>query len=113
MFWLLIAGTLDTELPAPLPLPILLIDVEGAEVRVLKGGAAFIRAHRPLIIFEFNYVSQQVFCLDDVRKELGQDYSIWRLRSDGRLDQDFSQTWNCVGIHKDSVFAQASQKWLA
>src|SRR5205823_5405650 len=32
----LIAGTLDTELPAPLPLPILLIDVEGAEVRVLK-----------------------------------------------------------------------------
>ena len=110
---LLACGTLDSELDGNIGGAILLIDVEGAELRVLKGGARFIRDNRPMIIFEYNFVSRPVFKLEDVQKELGPSYQIYRLRSDGRLDRDFSETWNCVAIHEDSPFAAASKGWLA
>ncbi len=109
---LLICGTLDTEFEGTISSPILLIDVEGAELRVLKRGARFIRDNRPMIIFEYNFVSRPIFKLEDVQKELGASYEIYRLRPDGRLDQDFATTWNCVAIHRDSPFARASAGWL-
>jgi FkbM family methyltransferase len=107
------AGTLDNEFTESLSATILLIDVEGAEIRVLKGGSRFIRENKPMVIFEYNFVSQEFFKLDDVRAELGPSYLFYRLRSDGRLDQDFSKTWNCVAIHQDSPFAAASKAWMA
>jgi FkbM family methyltransferase len=109
----LLAGTLDEEFPAPPGCAIILIDVEGAELRVLQGGQRFIAQTRPMIIFEYNYVSRPIFALDDVRKQLGERYAIYRLRKDGRLDQDFSDTWNCVAIHRDSPFAPLASQWLA
>lgn len=109
------AGSLDTEfaaLEADVH-PVLLIDVEGAELRVLRGGRTFIRDTKPLIIFEFNYVSRAHFTLDEMREELGEAYAIYRLRSDGKLDEDFSTTWNCVAIHRESVFEPPSHEWMA
>ena len=86
---------------------ILLIDVEGAEVKVLRGGRAFIERHQPLIVFEFNALSKQHFKLDDVREILGVDYDIYRLRADGRLDEEFQDSWNCVAVSSESCFHDA------
>jgi hypothetical protein len=65
-----------------------------------------------MVIFKYNAVSKQHFKLDDVRRELGDAFEIYRMRKDGRLDQEFDDTWNCVAIHKDSPFAAASRQWI-
>ena len=83
------------------------IDVEGAELEVLKGGRRLLETLRPLLIFEYNEVSRRSFSLDDIRSLLGQDYAIWRLRGDGLLDASFGSTWNCVAAHHATVFADA------
>lgn len=84
---------------------VLLIDVEGAELDVMKGGARFITRVRPLIVFEYNYVNRELYGLDEVRAALGPDYDIVRLRSDARLDRELDDTWNCVAVHRASPFA--------
>lgn len=77
---------------------IFLIDAEGAELSIIKGGINFIKANQPIIIFEYNYVSKRYFNLSDIEKELGPQYSISRLNNKGELDKDFSKTWNCVAM---------------
>jgi FkbM family methyltransferase len=83
---------------------VLLVDVEGAEPMVLRGAAELIRRVRPLIVFEYNFVSRAHYRLADVRAELGSGYSIYRLRRDGRLDLDVEQSWNCVAVPSGSAF---------
>lgn len=96
--------TLDVEIPNPSGLWVILIDVEGGELAVLRGGRNFLQTVRPLIIFEYNEVTRKHFSLDDVRAELGNDYELLRLRSDGFLDRDLLHTWNCVAVPRTSPF---------
>jgi hypothetical protein len=96
--------TLDVEIPDPSGLWIMLIDVEGVELAVMRGGRAFLQIVRPLIIFEYHEVTRTHFSLDDVRTELGADYELFRLRSDGFLDRDLRQTHNCVAVPRISLF---------
>lgn len=103
---------LDSVLSRDIENPIMLIDVEGAEPLVLEGAKDFIKNTSPLIIFEFNNTSRRHFSLDDIRNILEQDYEIFRLQSDGCLDKDFSQTWNCVAVNKKSGYAKLIQPLL-
>jgi FkbM family methyltransferase len=97
-----VATTLDHEVPDPKLPYLVLIDVEGAESLVLRGAPRFIAATNPLIIFE--YITGRDHNLDEIVQLLGPQYSVYRLRDDGYLDQDMSHTWNCVAVHHDSVF---------
>lgn len=89
---------------------ILMIDVEGYEPNVLRGGVEFIRLVRPLIIFEYNFVSKQHFCLGDIQALLGDSYSIYRLCKDGFLDSQTDNAWNCVAVPRGSVFEAFSRQ---
>lgn len=92
--------TLDEEFPEALHEPIVLLDIEGAEYAALKGGRELLKRDSPLIIFEYNDVSRRNFTLDEMRALLGAEYEIYRLRTvDGKLDQQFDDTWNCVAVH--------------
>jgi len=77
---------------------VLLIDVEGHELEVLRGSRALIARHRPTIYFEYNAASRQGFHIEEMRQELGPDYLIFRLNDDGRVDEDIDHAWNCVAI---------------
>lgn len=90
--------TLDTALPREMMNPILLIDVEGYEPMVIKGGLEFIKNNSPIIIFEYNEVSKKKYRIKEIQQLLGDEYTIYRLRSDGNLDFDIENAWNCVGI---------------
>jgi FkbM family methyltransferase len=81
---------------------ILLIDVEGAEPLVLEGAENFIKEYEPTIIFEYNNTSKKYYNLDDIRKIIGKNYEIRRLKTNGELDEDFSNSWNCVAIPQGS-----------
>lgn len=96
--------SLDEELSGIEGSTIILLDIEGGEYLAMKGGLGFIRKYKPLLIFECNSVSRKSFDLKMVRDLLGSDYSIFRLRSDGRVDSNETQTWNMVGVHKSSGF---------
>ncbi|HUH13933.1 MAG TPA: FkbM family methyltransferase [Longimicrobiales bacterium] len=97
-------GTLDGELAdASAPL-VLLLDVEGAEPRVLRGGRDVLARTRPLVIFEYNEVSRRAFALEEVRAALGAGYWIRRLRGDARLDARTEEAWNCVAVPEGSPF---------
>jgi FkbM family methyltransferase len=99
--------TLDNELSSVSGPCILLIDVEGAELAVMKGGAGFIHASQPLIVFEYNDDNRRKYSLEDVRRVVGDGYEIFRLRSDGRIDNHLAHTWNCVAVPAQSVFRKA------
>ncbi len=104
------ATTLDNELMKFNDPAIVLIDVEGAEPLVLRGGMRYISSRRPLIIFEYNEVSRKFFALDDVRTILGDGYTLFRMRQDGFLDHSFESTWNCVAVPSDSIFYEPCQR---
>lgn len=89
---------------------IMLIDVEGAELDVMRSGHAFIQSSRPLIIFEYHDHTRQRFGLDDVLEVLGAGYELLRLRADGRLDTTLTGTWNCVAVHSESPFRAVVQE---
>jgi FkbM family methyltransferase len=96
--------TLDLELQN-IDVPIvILIDVEGHELDVLKGAMGVIQKNRPLIIFEYNDITRQFFDLKQVAALLGQSWQIYRLRGDGLLDTDFTKVWNCVAVPAGSPF---------
>jgi|WetSurSiteA1Bulk_404760.scaffolds.fasta_scaffold15978_3 FkbM family methyltransferase len=105
-------STLDIELH-DFSLPtILLIDVEGSEPLVMKGGKYFISMNKPLIIFEYNTTSKKHFNLNDVKDILGTQYEIYRLRNDGYLDNQFDDTWNCVAVNISSDFYHSAKSLL-
>lgn len=100
------SSTIDKEIQAVNAAAVLKIDVEGAELLVLKGGQKFIGKNHPFIIFEYNQISRRHFSLDDMRKVLPEGYEIFRIRSeDGVLDRNLSKTWNCAAVHKKSPFS--------
>ncbi|MCX6545010.1 MAG: FkbM family methyltransferase [Acidobacteria bacterium] len=98
------ATTLDLALGGVEGTSALLIDVEGAEPGVLRGGREFLRRCAPLIIFEFNATSREHFSLDDIRGVLGEGWKIYRLTRSGTLDLDFERSWNCVAVSAKSPF---------
>lgn len=102
---LVCATTLDAEEPSYAGDSLVLVDVEGAEVMVLQGAQEYIRRNRPLIIFEYNDTSKQVWRMPQMVAALGDDYRVLRLRSDGLLDSDVERAWNCVAVHAGSAFA--------
>ncbi len=83
---------------------IILIDVEGSEPLVLEGALNFIFTKKPLIIFEYNYTSKKHFNINDIYKLLGDEYSIFRINEEGKIDSNIENAWNCVAIHKSSIF---------
>ena len=95
---------LDDRLADAAGLLVLVIDVEGAEAKVLRGALETIRRVQPLVVFEYNYVSRAHFKLDEIRELLGTSYEILRLRRDGGLDRQFDESWNCVAIPRSSRF---------
>lgn len=101
--------TLDEELSDLLTPTIMLIDVEGAEVKVMTGGINFIKKNKPIIIFEYNHVSKKYFTISDVQKTLGEDYQIYNLQKNGKLGKNFEQTWNLVAINKTGIFKSIIQ----
>jgi FkbM family methyltransferase len=103
-------ATLDEQLDGVAGTSILLIDVEGAELDVLKGARNFIATQKPLVIFEYNYVNRRFYSLDAVGAVLGEAYHVLRLRRDGFLDRDLRDTWNCVGIPRESVFSAIAEQ---
>lgn len=83
---------------------VLLMDVEGYELNVMRGAIDFIKRHQPLIIFEYNFISKQHFYSNDIQGLLGRSYRLCRLRSDGLLDNQIEEAWNCVAIPQNSVY---------
>ncbi len=100
-------STLDEEFPDPLGPTIVIIDVEGSEPLVLAGGRRLIERDRPLIVFEYNDLSRRAFTMADVRAQLAPGYTVWRLRRDGRLDQELERSWNCVAVPGSTPFEHA------
>jgi len=102
----LLATTLDHELEGAAGPTVVLIDVEGAELLVIRGAQEFIRRAKPLLIFEHNELGRLHYTLDEVRQELGRDYEIFRLGPCGLLDRNLEDTWNCVAVERSGVFYQ-------
>jgi FkbM family methyltransferase len=100
------ATTLDVELGDATGPTVVLIDVEGAELRVMEGAREFIRRTRPLLIFEYNELGRSQYTLEAVRAVLGNGYDIYRLGPRGRLDRNLTDTWNCVAVSKGSMFCE-------
>lgn len=86
------------DVPAESPL-IFLLDIEGGELEALRGARSTISAHWPLLIIEYNATTRRVFSINELRAELGNHYSIHRMRSsDGFLDDELAATWNVVAL---------------
>ena len=83
---------------------VLMIDVEGYEPKVLRGGKGLITRLKPLIVFEYNFVSKRYFSINEIHGILGNSYQIYRLRKDAMLDKDVESAWNCVAIPRDTEF---------
>jgi len=99
------SSTIDEEARELAGDTIILIDVEGSELEVVKGGSSFIEKSKPLIIFEYNNLTRQHFRLEEMMQALGDKYRIFRLRSgDGLLDLNMTETWNCCAVHEDTWF---------
>ena len=86
---------------------ILMIDVEGYEPNVLKGSSKILSKHKPLILFEYNFVSKKHFLLKDIENILGVNYKFYRLRNDSFLDSKVEDAWNCVAVPTNSVYEKA------
>ncbi|MEI8087476.1 MAG: FkbM family methyltransferase [Paludibacter sp.] len=100
-------STLDSELDDKILTDssiILLIDVEGYELNVIRGGFNLIRNLKPLIIFEYHQETKKSFSLNKLQIELGDLYKIHRVRKDSMLDDDVENAWNCVAIPCNSQF---------
>ena len=84
---------------------VFLIDTEGAELDILKGGRNLIQKSNPLIIFEYNHVTKEHFTIEEVQSELGQNYEIYKLDSKGNLNSNLKNSWNLVAVPKRKAFA--------
>ena len=82
--------TLDNKLKELLPPDFMKIDVEGAELFVLKGGKETIRKYHPKILLEFNADTFQAagYTQTDVLDFLRQfDYKFFAIENRGRLTE--------------------------
>jgi FkbM family methyltransferase len=77
-------------------LVIMLIDVEGFELKVLKGATKFITKFKPIIIFEFHDETKKVFNVEEVLEVVGLEYKIFKIDRNAKLHEDLSNSWNCV-----------------
>jgi len=77
---------------------VFLIDTEGAELNIMKGGRKLITETNPLIIFEYNYITKKYFTIEDVRNELGNKYKIYKLNKYGNLVDIHDNIWNLVAV---------------
>lgn len=107
------ASTVDREVKDLAGTVILKVDVEGAELDVLRGAAMTIEQCRPLIVFEYNNTTRAHFGLTELRDLLGPAYGLWRLRGDGLLDQTFEATWNCVAAHASTPLFDVCRSFAA
>ena len=82
-------------------LVIMLIDVEGFELKVLKGSKEFISKNKPIIIFEFHDDTKKVFKVEEVLNVVGEEYEIFKIDNKGNLLNDLTHSWNCVLINKN------------
>jgi FkbM family methyltransferase len=98
-----------SQIPSEAPV-VLMIDVEGYEPKVIARALAFIRRMRPLIVFEYNFVSKRAFQLSDIQQLLSADYEIFRLRKDGYLDECVDSAWNCVAVPRATDFESMARK---
>jgi FkbM family methyltransferase len=66
------------------PVNLLMIDVEGSEIRVLEGALKMLEAHRPVVVFEthssYNDWSQGLQNSDSVRLMLDLGYEVYAVR---------------------------------
>jgi FkbM family methyltransferase len=84
---------------------IMLLDAEGAELKIMRGARALIKKEIPLIIFEYNFVTKEHFSIDEVLRELGGDYRLYRLIKNGKLNGDLEgNIWNLVAVNKNGFF---------
>ncbi len=90
-------------LPDAMP-TVLMIDVEGYEPNVLRGGLAVIKRLKPLILFEYNFVSKRYYDISEIYQILGESYEVYSLREDGMLDSNIENAWNCVAIPLNTQF---------
>lgn len=98
--------TLDTEITFCGRDLILLIDVEGAELRVMKGASKLIAEAKPLIVFEYNYVTCRHFSIESVGQFLGDQYAIYRLCRNGALSNDTEAPgWNMIAVPRGTRFS--------
>jgi hypothetical protein len=82
--------TLDTMVveSGVAPPTLIKIDVEGYELRVLRGARAVLAEHSPAVVLEHtaSVAEQAGYDLDDLRRELEQHaYSVFSLRPDHSL----------------------------
>ena len=96
--------TLDDELREVAGKTIILMDIEGEEYSAIQSGVEFIRKWKPLLIFEYNSISRASFDLNAVRNLLGPDYITYRIRGDGGVDGNETNTWNMIAVAKSSDF---------
>jgi len=80
---------------------IILMDVEGAEKEVILGSKNFINFVKPLIIMEYNQESKKFYNLNEILEILGENYELFRLNENGKLDREFNKTWNVVFIPRE------------
>jgi FkbM family methyltransferase len=101
---------LDEMIPSDVTLRFLKVDVEGAQLQVLRGGSETIRRCRPTIVFEHGYLAQETYATtsamvwDLLVEQLG--FRISRLADWlGGAPALTGETFGAsVGLHADSEF---------
>ena len=75
---------------------VMLIDVEGAELKVLEGAKETILKFNPTIIFEYNYVSKNIFGLKEIVSILPKNYSLFSLLDNKPISDYDKIYWNLI-----------------
>lgn len=96
---------LDNDLPEDVHPKLMKIDVEGAEVRVLRGAVATLREYRPIILFEHGYseiYGTSSADLWDILDDCG--YRLFNSEGEGPYSREVFERsfqapqWNYMGI---------------
>lgn len=81
---------------------VLVVDVEGHEIEVLRGARRLLARNNVIVIFEYTDETKAVFSMADVEQLLGKAYLVRRLTDSGHLDDALEHTWNCVAFKAQS-----------